>query len=250
MKMKIILNKDVDNLGEEGDICEVARGYARNYLFPKELALAHTKQNIALIENRRSGIEKRKEEKRQNALSLKERLENTEIVIKMNSGQGGKLFGSVTNAMISDELQKEGIEVEKKRIEVSSHTIKMIGTYPVRVRLYDNNEAQLKITVVGQKEGAESAQGRVEKKEEPPKKQETSPVPESLEEEKEEVSAADVPAEESETPAPETENQAAEEQAEEAPAEEAEEETISEEAPTEDETAEEEPAEEAEEKED
>lgn len=148
--MKIILNKDVYNLGEEGDVCEVARGYARNYLFPKELALAYTRENIAKIENRRSAIEKRKEEKRNSALSLKERLDGKEITLKMNAGQGGKLFGSVTNAMIADELQKEGIEIERRKIEVASNQIKMIGTYPVSVKLYENNDAQLKIKVVNQ----------------------------------------------------------------------------------------------------
>ncbi|MGC9313552.1 MAG: 50S ribosomal protein L9, partial [Sediminispirochaetaceae bacterium] len=163
--MKIILNKDVYNLGEEGDVCDVARGYARNYLFPKELALAYTKENIARIENRRTAIEKRKEEKRQNALSLKDRLEGKEIVLRMNSGQGGKLFGSVTNAMIADELQKEGIEIERKKIEVASHQIKMVGTYPVRVKLYENNDAQLKIKVVSQSESQEPAEKTEEKAE-------------------------------------------------------------------------------------
>lgn len=148
--MKIILNEDVYNLGEEGDVCDVARGYARNYLFPKQLAFPYTKENIANFESRRAAIEKRKEEKRQQALSLKERLDGKEVVIKMNAGQSGKLFGSVTSTMIVEELQKEGIEVEKKKIDFKSHTIKMVGTYPVKVKLYDNNEAELKLKVVSQ----------------------------------------------------------------------------------------------------
>ncbi len=148
--MKIILNEDVYNLGEEGDVCDVARGYARNYLFPKQLAFPYTKENIANFESRRAAIEKRKEEKRQQALSLKERLEGKEVVITMNAGQSGKLFGSVTSTMIVEELQKEGIEVEKKKIDFKSHTIKMVGTYPVKVKLYDNNDAELKLKVVSQ----------------------------------------------------------------------------------------------------
>lgn len=148
--MKIILNEDVYNLGEEGDVCDVARGYARNYLFPKQLAFPYTKENIANFESRRAAIEKRKEDKRQQALSLKERLEEKEVVIRMNAGQSGKLFGSVTSAMIADELQKDGIEVEKKKIDFKSHTIKMVGTFPVKVKLYDNNEAELKLKVISQ----------------------------------------------------------------------------------------------------
>jgi len=171
--MKIILNKDVDNLGEEGDVCDVARGYARNYLFPKELALVYKRENIAKIENRRVAIEKRKEEKRQSALGLKERIEEKEIIIKMNSGQGGKLFGSVTNTMIADELKKEGIEIEKKKIEVSSNSMKMLGTYSVRVRLYESNEAQLTVKVVNQ--NAADASGV--KSEEVPVKKEKPVIP-------------------------------------------------------------------------
>ncbi|MDZ7794085.1 MAG: 50S ribosomal protein L9 [Spirochaetia bacterium] len=148
--MKIILNEDVYNLGEEGDICDVARGYARNYLFTKQLAFPYTKENIANFESRKASIEKRKEDKRQQALSLKERLDGKEVVITMNAGQGGKLFGSVTSAMIVEELQKEGIEVEKKKIDFKSQSVKMVGTYPVIVKLYENNEAELKLKVVSQ----------------------------------------------------------------------------------------------------
>lgn len=148
--MKIILNEDVYNLGEEGDVCDVARGYARNYLFPKQLAFPYTKENIANFESRKASIEKRKEDKRQQALSLKERLDGKEVVITMNAGQGGKLFGSVTSAMIVEELQKEGIEVEKKKIDFRSQSVKMVGTYPVTVKLYENNEAELKLKVVSQ----------------------------------------------------------------------------------------------------
>jgi large subunit ribosomal protein L9 len=148
--MKIILNEDVYNLGEEGDVCDVARGYARNYLFQKQLAFPYTKENIANFESRKASIEKRKGDKRQQALSLKERLDGKEVVITMNVGQGGKLFGSVTSAMIVEDLQKEGIEVEKKKIDFKSQSIKMVGTYPVTVKLYENNEAELKLKVVSQ----------------------------------------------------------------------------------------------------
>lgn len=199
--MKVILNEDVYNLGEEGDVCDVARGYARNYLFPKNLALSYTNENISIIENRRAKIEKRKEEKRQNALSLKEKLDGKEIFIKMNAGQSGKLFGSVTNTMIAEELQKEGIEVEKKKIDVASHSIKMIGTYPIRVKLYDNNEAELKLRVVSQSGATEPPP-----KEELPAEEQEAPAAEAVAEEAaaEEAVAEEAAAQEEEV-APETE---------------------------------------------
>lgn len=145
--MKVILNQDVHNLGEEGDVKEVARGYARNYLLPQNLAVVHTKGNLALFEHRRAAIEKRKEEKRIEALSLKEKLQGLQITIDMTSGDTGRLFGSVTSANITEELQKLGFQVERKRIDLPEHSLKMTGTYTVKVRLYDNNIAELTLVI-------------------------------------------------------------------------------------------------------
>jgi len=116
--MKVILNQDVAGLGEEGDIKEVAGGYARNYLLPKKLALPYTKQNIAHLGARRATIEQRKDEKRREAMSIKERLESEELVFTMPAGESGKLFGSVNNAMVVQELENRGYSIEKKRVAV------------------------------------------------------------------------------------------------------------------------------------
>ncbi|MDR3201011.1 MAG: 50S ribosomal protein L9 [Spirochaetales bacterium] len=147
MDTKVILVTDVKNLGEEGDVKEVARGYARNYLFPRKFVVPYNKGNLAMIESRRAVIEKKKEEKRKQALGLKEQIEETVLKIVMPMGDNGKLFGSVTNATISDELGKAGITVERKRVEVPDHTIKSQGNYKVRVRLYENQEAILSVAV-------------------------------------------------------------------------------------------------------
>jgi len=147
MNTKVILIQDVKDLGEEGDVKEVKRGYARNYLIPKKLAVPFTKGNLKLIEARRAIIEQKKEEKRQAALGLKERLESLSLKIVMPMGENGRLFGSVTNAIIADELQKLGISIEKKKIEIPEHSIKAQGTYKVKVKLYDNQEAVLKVLV-------------------------------------------------------------------------------------------------------
>ncbi|GAB4366941.1 MAG: hypothetical protein Kow009_03770 [Spirochaetales bacterium] len=155
MNTKVILMQDVKDLGEEGDIKEVKRGYARNYLIPKRLAVPYTKGNLKLIESRRAIIEKRKEEKRQAALGLKERLETLELKIVMPMGENGRLFGSVTNGVIAEELEKLGISIEKKKIEIPEHTIKAQGTYKVKVRLYDNQEATLKVLVNPKEEASQ-----------------------------------------------------------------------------------------------
>jgi large subunit ribosomal protein L9 len=145
--MKVILNKDVLGLGEEGDIKEVATGYARNFLLPNALAVPHTKANLASLERRRGAIDRRRDEKRTEALGLKERLEAEELKFAMPAGENGKLFGSVNNATLAAELEKRGYQIEKKRIEVPEHAIRATGTFKARVRLYDKEEAVLKVVV-------------------------------------------------------------------------------------------------------
>jgi large subunit ribosomal protein L9 len=147
--MKVILNQDVIGLGEEGDIKEVANGYARNYLLPKKLAMPETKQNLAVLEHKRAAIEKRKEGKRLEALSLKERLEAEELKFSMPAGENGKLFGSVNNANVLQELEKKGFTVEKKRIEIPDHAIRSVGNYKIRIRLYDKEEAIVRVVIEG-----------------------------------------------------------------------------------------------------
>ncbi len=148
--MKLILNQDVHNLGEEGDVVVVKRGYGRNYLLPQGLAVPFNRQNQALFASRAEIIEKRKEEKRKAASSLKERIDEMTITILVSAGESGRLFGSVTNTMVQEALAKEGIEVEKKRIEVPSHAIKMVGEYKINVRLYEGENAVLSIDVTSE----------------------------------------------------------------------------------------------------
>jgi large subunit ribosomal protein L9 len=144
---KVILNQDVYNLGEEGDVREVTRGYARNYLIPKKLAVPFNRENIAVFESRRDAIDKRKGDKRKEALGLKESLEGAVVVLTMTAGESGKLFGSVTGTMVSEELKKMGIQVEKKKIEVPSNTIKNVGEYTIRIKLYESEVAEVKLIV-------------------------------------------------------------------------------------------------------
>ncbi|HTP58460.1 MAG TPA: 50S ribosomal protein L9 [Spirochaetia bacterium] len=147
--MKVILNQDVIGLGEEGDIKDVANGYARNFLLPKKMAVLHTRENLAVLEHKRVAIESRKEEKRKEAQGLRERLEAEEIKFSVPAGENGKLFGSVNNTLVAVELEKKGFQIEKKRIEIPEHTIRSVGTYKVKVRLYDKEEAVIKLIVEG-----------------------------------------------------------------------------------------------------
>jgi len=148
--MKVILNKDLAPLGEEGDVKDVARGYARNYLFPRGIALPYTPQTVKLFEARKEEIEAKKAQKRQDAMGLKEKLESLEISITMPAGANGKLYGSVTSHTVSDELAKLGFQIDRKRIDLASAGIKNVGKYKAVIRLYENSQAEIQIHIIGQ----------------------------------------------------------------------------------------------------
>ncbi len=150
--MKIILNQDVIHLGEEGDVVEVKDGYARNYLLPTGAAVIYSKANAALFKSRAAAIEQRKAEKRAASASIKEKLDSVVLTITVPAGESGKLFGSVTSQMVQAELQKLGFEIERKKIEVATHAIKMTGTYSVVIHLYENDMSHIKLIVQSEAE--------------------------------------------------------------------------------------------------
>jgi len=150
MNVKVIMNKDLSTLGEEGDVKEVARGFARNYLFPRSIAVPYTSGNIKMFESRKTKIEQRKQEKRQDAASVKERLEALELSITMPAGANGKLYGAVTSQSVMDELAKQGFQIERKRIEIPGNSIKSVGKYKFTIKLYGNAGAELFITIKAQ----------------------------------------------------------------------------------------------------
>jgi len=148
--MKVILNRDLSTLGEEGDVKDVAKGYARNYLFPRGIALPYTPQTVKLFEARKEQIEARKAQKRQDALGVKERLENVELSITMPAGANGRLYGAVTSQTVADELVKQGFQIDRKRIDLAGTGIKNVGKYKALIRLYENSQAEIQITIIGQ----------------------------------------------------------------------------------------------------
>ena len=162
--MKVILNEDVQHLGEEGDIKDVAKGYARNNLFPRNLAVPCNSFTLAHFESRKEEIEQRKAVKRQNAAGLKERLEALTITIVMPAGPNGKLYGAVTNQTISDELQKLGFEIERKRIELPGLTFKSVGNYSATLKLYESAVASVAVVVEAQPEAEKTTEAKPEKR--------------------------------------------------------------------------------------
>ncbi|MDR1898467.1 MAG: 50S ribosomal protein L9 [Treponema sp.] len=155
--MKVILDKDLATLGEEGDVRDVAKGYARNYLFPRGIALPYNERTVKLFESRREEIEARKAQKRNDAAGIREKLESLELSITMPAGANGKLYGAVTSQTIADELSKQGYQIERKRIELAGNSFKSVGKYKVSVKLYESASAEIGVTVIGQAIKTESA---------------------------------------------------------------------------------------------
>ncbi len=159
--MKIILNQDVPNLGEEGDVCVVKDGYARNYLIPTGAAVLFNRASQALFADRAAAIEKRKVQKRYAAKTLKERIDTLTVTAVVAAGETGKLFGSVTSLMVQELLAKEGIELERKKLEVPTHTIKAVGTYTIAAHLYENETAHFSLVVKSSADVAKEAAASV-----------------------------------------------------------------------------------------
>ena len=166
--MKVILNTDIKTLGEEGDVKNVADGYFRNFLRPRRLAVPYNAETVAFFESRRAEIEARKEQKRKDSASLKEKLEALHLEITMPAGRNGKLFGAVSAQVISELLAKSGFEIERKRIEIPGVSIKSVGNYHFNVKLYESQIAQMVVSVKGEEdksaEGKEEADGSKTKK--------------------------------------------------------------------------------------
>lgn len=132
---------------EDDRVEEVSDGYARNYLLPRKLAVSATPQALASAEKRREKRKAELEERKTEMQSLAEKLSALEVVVEMDAGEGGKLFGSVTTADIADAIKKaSGTEIDKKRIEIQE-PIKVVGEYTVPVKLFQEVTAALKLKV-------------------------------------------------------------------------------------------------------
>lgn len=146
--MEIILKKDVENLGLEFDTVNVKPGYARNFLLPQGLALLATPKNKANLE---ATLEARKDEEAKlvsAANAIVEQLKKTNITIATKVGAGDRLFGSINNANLSEELANKGVNVDKKYIKIPGNTIKRTGKFAALIRLHRNVEHTYEFDIV------------------------------------------------------------------------------------------------------
>ena len=145
--MKIVLLEDVEKLGYAGDIKEVKDGYAKNYLIPKGLALAATRSNLKLVEEKRRAILRKIEKRIAEANKIKEALDGVEIEIKARAGEKGKLFGSVTANEIYEKLKEKVENLDKKSIRLPDGGIREVGEHTVEIAIYRDIKAQVKVKV-------------------------------------------------------------------------------------------------------
>lgn len=146
--MKVILTQELKGKGGEGDVVEVARGYAVNYLLPRKLAIEATPGNLKQLEARKGNILKREEARLGDARSIAERLDGGRVTIEAKAGEEGRLFGSVTSPMIVDAIAEQlEAEVDRRKIDVHGH-IKELGEHVVTVQVYRDVKAEVTVNVV------------------------------------------------------------------------------------------------------
>lgn len=145
--MKVVLSKDVKDLGSAGQVKEVADGYARNYLFPRGLAVPATPAVLKELEQRRQAAARRQEQEEREARKIAERLKQEPVKLFPKVGEQGRLYGSVTAADVAEALSHLlGREVDKRRIELDE-PIRSIGEYKVPYRLTRNVTATVTVQV-------------------------------------------------------------------------------------------------------
>ena len=145
--MKVILTSNVPSLGAPGAVVEVARGYARNFLIPQGKAMEAKPGNLARFEAQRSRIMQEVDREKEAVSELAARLAEVSLTIAQRVGESERLYGSVTNAVIAQELEKKGFEVDRRQVELEE-PIKQLGTYQVAVRLAPEVKAQIQVEVV------------------------------------------------------------------------------------------------------
>lgn len=147
--VQIILRRDVENLGEAGDVVDVKPGYARNFLIPRGLALRATEGNLRRLEEERRHAVRAARREKERAEELATELEGRSVTFTVLAGEEGKLFGSVTTADIAEALAEEGLEIDRRTLRLEE-PIKQLGVYRVPVDLHADVRPEIKVWVVAE----------------------------------------------------------------------------------------------------
>ena len=147
--MQVILREEVPNLGSPGDVVKVRAGYARNYLVPRNLAVEANPRNLRAFEHEKRIGMTRREAKRKESVTIKEKIEALSISLGARAGEEGKLFGSITNIDIERALRERGVNIERRKIHLAE-PIKQLGDFTVSIKIDPEVEATLKLTVAAE----------------------------------------------------------------------------------------------------
>ena len=146
--MKVILLEDVKKIGSKGDVLNVAEGYARNFLFPRKLAVEATAGHLKDLEQKKALEARRKVRVTEDAKNMAEKLATLIVKIPAKAGEGGRLFGSITSKDIADAIKSQhNIDIDKKKINLEI-PIKSLGVYPVTIKLHQEIQAVFQVHVV------------------------------------------------------------------------------------------------------
>ena len=145
--MRVILKNEVHNLGDAGDIVKVADGYGRNFLLPRGLAVVANEGSVAQAEHNKKVAESIKKKQTAAARAIAEKLEGTAITLRREAGEDDRLFGAVTNRDIAEALAADGIQVDRKAIQLAD-PIKAIGLFNVPIRLHRQVTANVRVYVI------------------------------------------------------------------------------------------------------
>jgi large subunit ribosomal protein L9 len=148
--MKVILLQELKGRGGEGDVIEVARGFAVNYLLPRKVAIEATQGNLKQLEQRAHNIEAREDQRLTDAQALRDQLAGKSVKIEARVGEEGRLFGSVTSSHVEAAIAEQlGIEVDRRKIETHGH-IKDVGPHPISIAIYRDVKADMTVEVIGE----------------------------------------------------------------------------------------------------
>lgn len=146
--MKVILLADIKGVGKRDEIINASDGYIRNFLFPKNLAVEANASNLAKLKAKQDSNQYRKDQEKEEAQRLADKIKNIRLDIKVKAGENGKIFGGVSSKEIAENLEKEHkIKIDKKKIDLKE-TIKILGVATVQIKLYEGVVGNLKVNVI------------------------------------------------------------------------------------------------------
>ena len=148
--MKVILLDNIKGVGKKDEIINASDGYARNFLFPKKLAVEANNENMSKLKAKKQSEQYKKDVNKENAEKIAKKLDDITLTIKVKAGENGKIFGGVTSKEISEELKKQyKIDIDKKKI-ILNENIKNVGSFDISMKLFEGVTGKLKVKVISE----------------------------------------------------------------------------------------------------